>query len=439
MCRGLEEQQPLLQRHGRVRGGICEGANASSVGVWQPIPEGPNLSGWMGDLLLDSLPLGCVSMPGTHNSASFAMSTRRLPSLVVAGGRCQSWDLGTQLRRGVRFLDLRVRPSGALCHGPVDCGVTLQDSLEVCSAFLKKHPREIILARVKDEACSSASALGVRALMRSMARKHPVYLEDRLPLVGQVRGRIVVLSEWTQGGQSSASGLRWGDESMCIQDEYWHFSRREKWRVVEQELLRSEASPGSLTVHFTSATHLPRKVPLGFAGFVNCRLAAHLRASPRPQFVGVIAMDFPSASLCELIVRRNQLALDPCRTVHGLAAIGADGRDELVTLQCELMVAAGRADAAALVHCDAEEHQGRVRQLARHLVRLAVGRVVAELCEPAVDEGLLPGLVVPAAAAAAPGAATTSRAPCGAQQRPAARRGLVQRLGSSFFCRCARA
>lgn len=431
MCQGQEEYQPLIQRRGKA-----EGRCVANMGGWQPLPEGQNLSGWMGQLLPDAMPLGCVSMPGTHNTATYAMSTRRLPALVVAGGRCQSWDLGTQLRRGVRFLDLRVRPSGALCHGPVDCGVTLQKTLEVCSDFLRRHPGEVILARMKDEESSSPSAAGLHTLVRALARTYPLYLESRLPLVGEVRGRIVVLCDWERGDL----GLSWGGDSMQIQDEYWHSSRRDKWHAVRRELQRSEASPGSLHVHFTSATHLPRKVPLSFARFINCRLSSHLRTAACQHFVGVIAMDFPSASLCELIVRRNQQALDPCRTVHSLCAIDQDGRDELEHLQCKLMVTASLADAAALVHHDAEEHLGHVQELAHHLVSLTVGRVAAELREPAVDEqpGVLGAAAGRAAVVATSVAAAGARAPCGAQ-RPAARRGLVRRLGSSFFCRCARA
>merc|ERR1719478_1063063 len=99
-----------------------------------------DLSGWMGDILPDDLPISSVSLPGTHNSASFAIGPPRMAA-IVAAGRCQARDLSAQLRMGVRFLDLRVKPNGALSHGPINCGILcLQDAFSVFSAFLRMHP-----------------------------------------------------------------------------------------------------------------------------------------------------------------------------------------------------------------------------------------------------------------------------------------------------------
>merc|ERR550537_1496443 len=105
-------------------------------------------------------------------------------------------------------------------------------------------------------------------------------------------------------------------------------------------------------IHFTSATSLPLKVPLVLARSVNRRMVLHLRSTVCNRFLGVVAMDFPSASLCELIVRRNCRSLDPCRPALSLGGC-PETCDRIMTLQCELMTATTKADAANLENCDA--------------------------------------------------------------------------------------
>lgn len=382
----------------------------------------------MADLLPDSLPLSMVSMPGTHNSASFAMTKRRLPAVVLAGACCQTWNLDTQLRRGVRFFDLRIRPGGELCHGPLDCGVSLRSVLDTCTAFLQRNPGEVLLARIKDETNGgSQAARSIDGLVSSLARSYPLFVEGRLPCVGEVRGRILVLSDWHNG----QIGVPWDGDSMRIQDEYWHATGKHKWHVVARQLDQSVAQPDSLQVHFTSATHLPRRAPLAIARVVNHHLAIHLRYMLCPRFVGIVAMDFPSSSLCELVVRQNQQVLDPCRPLHGLTTkMGTNARDSLLTLQCELMVAASQADVAAFVHCDAEEHADKAREAARLLVGLVADRVCAELLEPATDSSLPTAIDT---------AISVPRPPCANGAAKPARRSLVGRIGTSFFGRCAKA
>merc|ERR1712151_1115298 len=153
---------------------------------------------------------------------------------------------------------------------------------------------------------------------------------------------------------------------MCIQDQYWHRTGTRKWAVVKQHLGCSGRSPSCLQVNFTSATALPRKMPITLAQSVNPKLSNHLRSMPGRRFLGVVVMDFPSALLCDLIVRSNWLSLDPCRSLCPLVQCGPKCREWLDNLGCELMAAASRADALALAQ-PAELKQG-IRWLARVFV-----------------------------------------------------------------------
>lgn len=337
---------------------------------------------WMASLA-DDMPLAFVSMPGTHNSASFAI-TRQLAT-VVSASRCQACDLEAQLRLGIRFLDLRVRPDGQLCHGPVGCEFSLREAFKACSKFLLAHPSEVILTRVKDEGARESSARGVDALMCDLvdSAEFPVYLQRRLPLLREVRGRIVILCDWAGGGM----GLKWGGEAMRIQDQYWHRTGTKKWSVVKQHLGSCGPLHDCLQVNFTSATALPRKVPITLARSVNPKLADHIRSVPGRRFLGIVVMDFPSALLCDLIIRYNFTGLDPCRSSCSLVQCGPKCREWLDNLTCELMAAASRADALELMK--PEELKPGIQWLSRVFVKLLVERTCAETDEPAILENSL--------------------------------------------------
>lgn len=344
----------------------------------------PDFSDWMA-ALSDDVPLSSISMPGTHNSASFAI-TRQLSTLVTAS-RCQSCSLETQLQMGVRFIDLRVRPDGQLCHGPVSCEMSLQQALEDVSRFLEAHPSEVVLARIKDEGARVKSALAVDKLVHRLVEsaEFPVYLQMRLPLLHEVRGRIVILGDWAHG----QLGVKWGGEHMLIQDQYWHRTGRMKWGVVRRHLQYCTAPlPDCLQVHFTSATSLPRKTPIAMARSVNPKLRNYLRANPRRRFLGAVLMDFPAPLLCDVIIRHNWRSLDPCRSVVSLVEASHQRREWLDNLSCELMAASSRADAMAL--SQHEELRPGVQWLSRVYSKLLIERAVADIAEPVVQDRTLP-------------------------------------------------
>jgi len=386
-------------------------APASAAPMVNARADPDDLSNWMGEILSDDLPISAASLPGTHNSASFAIRPPRMAA-IVAAGRCQSQDFSAQLRMGVRFLDLRVNPGGALCHGVISCGrLSLADALRVCSAFLRLHPREVIVARIKDEQGSPASAVAVAALVHTLSDICPLFLEARLPRLGEVRGHVVVLRDWVEPPSKIACGVGvlWGGTSMQIQDQYRHSNGNQKWHVVQQGLLRIAPTDSCLQVNFTSATSLPTRTPLRIARSVNPKLATYLRTTAL-NFVGIIAMDFPSASLCELVVRRNCCSLDPCRPLAGSMKPmrSLKSLHFFEALQSELILGCLQADQAAAKNALGEsaeraeqassvgdccrqlerrELQAQVQRLSRLLVSLATERARVEHEESSIEDG----------------------------------------------------
>eukprot|EP00746_Dinoflagellata_sp_MGD_P071365 gnl/MRDRNA2_/MRDRNA2_290815_c0_seq1.p1 gnl/MRDRNA2_/MRDRNA2_290815_c0~~gnl/MRDRNA2_/MRDRNA2_290815_c0_seq1.p1 ORF type:complete len:474 (+),score=62.17 gnl/MRDRNA2_/MRDRNA2_290815_c0_seq1:54-1424(+) len=335
------------------------------------------------------MPLSHVSIPGTHNSACYR------PSAFAAAARCQTWDIHKQLGRGIRFFDLRLGPDGALYHGRIECGITLKHVLDTCASFLQEHPGEVVITRIKDERKCPAV---VNSYMETLvhAAVYPFYLEGRIPLVREVRGRIMLVRDWNKG----LFGLEWGCSSFLIQDEFWQSTGTKKWKVVETRLKSTVPEANALQVHFSSATGLSSaRTPLSLARSVNPKLARYLRSTCSLGFVGIIVMDFPSTSLCELIVQRNRLGLDPCRPVSRFSGIKNPGYDIhglLENLQAELMAAATRADSAASLLAESstdngeltmskEEFRGHISWLGCVLARLVVERAKVEILDPAVE------------------------------------------------------
>jgi len=245
---------------------------------------------------------------------------------------------------------------------------------------------------------------------------------------------------------------------MRIQDQYWQRTGTGKWQIARQHLVAAVPRDDALHVHFTSATALPRKVPMTIASSVNPKLSSYLRAAPgAARFLGIIVMDFPSPALCGLVLRRNGQGLDPCRAVRQDAVDRAVAVEYIDNLQCELMCASARADHA--VENAREDTQSHVHRLAYVYCRLVVEHAVADASMSATDDFYLPD-ELPAEATHAPAAASRAgarsspapelplpvaspggpprRAPCEKTPPKAPRRGLLRRfrkLGSCFVPR----
>ncbi|KAF1826241.1 PLC-like phosphodiesterase [Dissoconium aciculare CBS 342.82] len=214
-------------------------------------PDTP-LDDWMRELP-GSTPLSYLSIPGTHNTPTCHIA---LPSV-----RCQAVSPATQLRNGIRFFDVRVQiadvPAGSthdsttaddtaallLVHGAFPIALTgrprtfrvLVDDIQ---AFLREHPSETVIISIKREGLGKpgTDAQLARILRRGYLCVNGWYLEPRIPSLGEVRGKIVLLRRFAldddQGvnhdGSSAGLGLdadNWIHNSpsclsghVCVQD-----------------------------------------------------------------------------------------------------------------------------------------------------------------------------------------------------------------------------
>ncbi len=177
---------------------------------------------WMG-ALDDAVPLAALSVPGTHNSAACYAA---LPSV-----RCQAVGVRAQLDNGVRFLDVRVACAAgaadpALVHSafPVSLlgAARLSALLADVYAFLRANPSEAVLLSLKREglpATANTDAELARHLRAHHTRGDTAarwFTEPRLPLLGEARGRIVLLRRFGLDGRESPAD--WGVDATAWPD-----------------------------------------------------------------------------------------------------------------------------------------------------------------------------------------------------------------------------
>uniref|UniRef100_A0A8C3TX80 Phosphatidylinositol-specific phospholipase C X domain-containing protein n=1 Tax=Catharus ustulatus TaxID=91951 RepID=A0A8C3TX80_CATUS len=143
---------------------------------------------WMAELP-DALPLSRLSIPGTHDSLSL-FGGRRL--------RCQSWGLEAQLAAGIRFLDVRCklwRGELRIYHLCTFQRASLRGVLRRTLRFLRAHPGEAVLMRIKEELPIFSRPGFAAQLQRCLLEEGQgcVWCREEVPTLGQVRGKIVVL------------------------------------------------------------------------------------------------------------------------------------------------------------------------------------------------------------------------------------------------------
>lgn len=258
-----------------------------------PNPEFLNPS-WM-ESIPDDQPLSGVTMPGSHNT------------MALYGGvyaECQTWSLASQLRAGVRFLDVRVRHfKGNLTihHGVSYQWAHFGHVLEGVADFLREYPSETVLMRVKEEYSETYDIYGaVVDYVHRYANWDLLWHSRLVPTMGEARGKLIVLQDFS----GPDLGMRYG--SLDIAD-YWSIPTllhvKEKWQSVFEHL---EAAPAGnqaqIFLTFSSGAGL-LAYPRAVAQRINPQLYDYLgNKTGLNQRLGIICMDFPAAPIIQTII-----------------------------------------------------------------------------------------------------------------------------------------
>ncbi|XP_075061111.1 1-phosphatidylinositol phosphodiesterase-like [Mixophyes fleayi] len=259
---------------------------------------------WM-SFLPDYIPLSSLAMPGTHDTMAFY------------GGplaECQIWNLENQYRAGVRFLDIRCRHYQDQL--PIFHGVSYQRTyflqvLQDTVKFLTEYPSETILMRLKEE---YEPYQNTRSFYKSVAEvlsqvgEHWFLRTNSLPTLGQARGKVVILQDFSSKGEGEAFGPPYPGP-MSISDAYQVSDDAVKLAEVERHLtVAQNGDPDRAYLTYCSGVHWILYTPEGLARKINPRVLEYLNIKTsvaRRRSVGIVIMDFPGAELVRKIILDN--------------------------------------------------------------------------------------------------------------------------------------
>ena len=157
-----------------------------------------------------------LSIPGTHDSGTCSVDNDTEPQSSQV--KCQQDYIPTQLLEGIRYFDIRLGKGNdpGICHGDFylfkkdGYYLHLSDVIGYFKTFLSENPREALImlaSRGNDEATDES----VTTAFAKVLGDNPdlFYTASRVPTLGEVRGKIVLLRRFRLVGDS-VSGHTWG-------------------------------------------------------------------------------------------------------------------------------------------------------------------------------------------------------------------------------------
>ena len=299
-------------------------------------PVEVNGCNWM-SVIEDKTSLADISMPGTHDTAA---------TYVAFGiaARCQHKVIPEQLNCGARFLDIRLRKDGEqlkLVHNFINCRkgsgfsapkLYFDDVTGYCIDFLEKNPGETILLFVKRD---SGSGSGFEDILLDYIAQNPSkwYTENRVPKLGEVRGKMVLLNRFSgadtalndQNGGINLSnfpshaanegsyqtlGLDSFSGSMIssytVQDHY-KYPKEDKWEQGILPTLEEEKTPGGLLINFFStASGISPEIN---AKYINKQALAY--NFKHDKCYGAVLFDFITPDLAKAVYSCNDAVRSP--------------------------------------------------------------------------------------------------------------------------------
>jgi len=224
--------------------------NAGAQSYYHGSEDLPGRANWM-KRLPDDIRLSEMSIPGTHESA-----TSRYGGDAVLK---QSLTITQQLNAGIRFLDLRINQGSNtfdMWGGGYSQGASFQAVLTEMTEFLRAHPSETLLVRVKQEGGSAGHIPFewmfeyYRSFFGNSLFADP---KDANPMLGELRGKLLILPDFARS--ELAYGI--GYETLKAQESgvSTNWSLYGKWEQVKSHLLTSvQDRSGALYINYLSAT-----------------------------------------------------------------------------------------------------------------------------------------------------------------------------------------
>lgn len=264
----------------------------------------------------DNATLGSLAIPGSHDSGA-------LYSIGDLSGKCQDAAIGEQLNDGIRFLDIRLKAENnnlAVYHGFINESLSFDSVLTSCYAFLKLHPAETVLLSIKEEQKPSLSTKTFDALIQEKIALSPSFwiTSRSLPLLGECRGKLVLLSRYNGNTLGVDCYAGWNDPAdateantftlpsaaIDVQDHYKLKDADTKWNEALAAISKANAAPERLSLNFFSGYLVgafPPSYSLSIAKTLNPKIISSLPKGSK----GVLICDFVKPALISAILGGN--------------------------------------------------------------------------------------------------------------------------------------
>lgn len=175
-----------------------------------------SLKNWMKSIP-DSTSVLNISIPGTHESCA------QKDGWSFGYGKCQNWELKTQLDNGVRYLDIRgeaiAKDTGdyiTIKHGAVQQPYDLNQVLTDVIEFLQRNDTETVLLQLKQESSNwngKDYANLIEKYITKDSYKEYFYLDQNNLKLSAVRGKIVLLNRFYNSSSYGINVQDWGDDT----------------------------------------------------------------------------------------------------------------------------------------------------------------------------------------------------------------------------------
>ena len=257
----------------------------------------------------DNTPFNKMSIPGTHDTLTFAPST--IGSAFSRYIKTQDADFVTQLNYGCRYFDIRVDKNMQGCHGTFGCKNSLWDVMNWLKDFLTTNRNEAILMRLKTEGsvpCDKALQNNVDRLLNAYSgiiwRNN---LTTGFPLLKDVRGKIIILDNFTDHPIFSRGyGYIYDQEGKFdTQDNYKGPDEDKKLDEIEKNI-DLPYNPEKMKINHVSATGKTGGFlgwsPRDYAEYENPRVVKFLAEKTSKFITGALIFDFVDDRIAHTVI-----------------------------------------------------------------------------------------------------------------------------------------
>lgn len=278
-----------------------------------------HLNNWM-KKIGDEVSLKDINIPGTHDSA-----TKYCQFSLFSG--CQKKSIAEQLRIGVRAYDIRV-DGMTLVHSFCKCresffgkSLTLDKVINDMFSFLSENPTETIVMLFKmDNGKDGRKCFSMLYDNFIVNNPEKWYLENEIPFLGEVRGKIVLVRrtdadyeksglDFTMmpdhGGMNETSSSAFspnGKDTVTIQDRY-SLLRKSKWEKSVKPLLEeSEKYKENLILNYFSTAGIPI-IPRFNAKHINKKFLSF--SMEKRNHYGIMMFDFIDEEITDKVIKTN--------------------------------------------------------------------------------------------------------------------------------------